>query len=56
MAWRAHQLGLAITEVPIVFRDREHGTSKMSRDIVIEAMKLVTLWGLSRIGSLVRRG
>ena len=56
MAWRAHQLGLTITEVPIVFRDREHGTSKMSRDIVIEAMKLVTMWGLSRIRSLVRRG
>jgi dolichol-phosphate mannosyltransferase len=53
MAWRAHQLGLHIAEVPIVFRDRESGTSKMSQDIVIEAMKLVTLWGLGRVRSLI---
>lgn len=49
MAWRAHQLGLDIREIPIVFRDRETGVSKMSGDIVKEAMKLVTLWGLSRL-------
>ena len=57
MAWRAHQSGLRIVEVPIVFRDREMGTSKMNNDIVIEAMRLVTLWGLGRLGSRVlRRG
>lgn len=49
MAWRAHQSGLAVTEVPITFRDRTRGTSKMGTSIVIEAMRLVTFWGLRRI-------
>lgn len=49
MAWRACQAGLEIIEVPIVFRDREMGTSKMGPGIVLEAMWLVTRWGLSRI-------
>ena len=53
MAWRADALGLTIAEVPIVFRDRESGTSKMSRDIVVEAMRLVTLWGIGRVGSRI---
>ena len=49
MAWRAHQIGLTIVEVPISFRDRELGTSKMGTGIVLEAMKLVTIWGLQRL-------
>jgi dolichol-phosphate mannosyltransferase len=49
MAWRAHQRGLAITEVPISFRDRTRGTSKMGPRIVAEAMMLVTVWGLGRL-------
>lgn len=49
MAWRAHQAGLAVTEVPIRFRDRTRGTSKMGMPIVLEAMRLVTVWGLGRI-------
>ena len=49
MAWRAHQIGLTIVEVPISFRDREQGTSKMGTGIVVEAMKLVTIWGLQRL-------
>jgi len=49
MAWRAHQQGLAIEEVPITFRDRTRGTSKMGSNIVIEAMRLVTIWGIGRI-------
>ncbi len=56
MAWRAHQMGLDVRETPIVFRDRQIGTSKMSRDIVVEAMKLVTIWGLQRFGRMFRRG
>ena len=48
MAWRACQAGLEIIEVPIVFRDREMGTSKMGPGIVLEAMWLVTRWGLGR--------
>lgn len=49
MAWRAHQTGLAITEVPISFRDRTRGKSKMGLRIVLEAMRLVTFWGLGRM-------
>ncbi|HET7846121.1 MAG TPA: polyprenol monophosphomannose synthase [Acidimicrobiia bacterium] len=49
MAWRAHQHGLTIVEVPITFRDRTRGTSKMGTGIVLEAMKLVTVWGLRRL-------
>lgn len=49
MAWRAHQAGMRISEVPISFRDRTRGTSKMGAPIVAEAMRLVTLWGLGRM-------
>lgn len=49
MAWRAHQAGMAITEVPISFRDRTRGTSKMGLPIVVEAMRLVTVWGAGRM-------
>ena len=48
MAWRAEQAGLSIVEVPIAFRDRTKGTSKMGISIVIEAMRLVTVWGMGR--------
>ena len=37
-----------IIEVPINFREREQGVSKMSKKIVKEAMLLVTIWGLRR--------
>lgn len=49
MAWRAHQAGMKITEVPITFRDRTRGKSKMGFPIVLEAMRLVTSWGVGRI-------
>lgn len=49
MAWRAHQAGLEVVEIPIAFRDRTRGRSKMGLPIVVEAMRLVTLWGLGRI-------
>jgi dolichol-phosphate mannosyltransferase len=45
-AWRAGLAGLAIEEIPIVFRDRVAGTSKMDTRIAVEAMWLVTRWGL----------
>lgn len=49
MAWRAQQHGLIIAEVPITFRDRARGTSKMGTKIVLEAMGLVTIWGVRRL-------
>jgi dolichol-phosphate mannosyltransferase len=48
MTWRAELAGLIVTEVPIRFRDRELGTSKMSGAIAVEAMTLITKWGLAR--------
>jgi dolichol-phosphate mannosyltransferase len=54
MAMRAEDLGLKIIEVPIVFRDRTRGYSKMGTDIVLEAMRLVTRWGLARRFSWLR--
>jgi dolichol-phosphate mannosyltransferase len=49
MAWRAHLAGLTVVEVPITFRDRVRGESKMVARIAIEAMLLVTRWGLGRL-------
>lgn len=54
MAWRATQAGLTVQEIPITFRDRRVGQSKMGTGIVLEAMALVTGWGLGRIGSRLR--
>lgn len=54
MAMRAEDLGLKIVEVPIVFRDRTRGYSKMGTYIVLEAMRLVTRWGLARRFSWLR--
>ncbi len=48
MAMRAVDQGLRVVEVPIVFRDRARGYSKMGSEIVLEAMRLVTLWGIRR--------
>ena len=46
MAWRVHLSGGRIAEVPICFVERSMGRSKMSRQIVIEALVRVTVWGL----------
>ena len=38
MTYRALRAGFRVVEVPIVFADRKHGGSKMSRGIVLEAI------------------
>jgi dolichol-phosphate mannosyltransferase len=43
MTYRAIQLGFRVVEVPIVFRDRQAGRSKMDRSIVAEAVWRVPL-------------
>jgi dolichol-phosphate mannosyltransferase len=48
MTLRVHDLGGRIVEVPIEFRDRVLGVSKMSQAIVVEAMGRVTQWGIQR--------
>jgi dolichol-phosphate mannosyltransferase len=54
MAMRAHEGGLNVVEVPISFGDRTRGTSKMGTGIVVEAMRLVTVWGWKRAVRWVR--
>ncbi len=48
MTRAARKQGAKIVEVPITFRERENGSSKMSKAIVFEAIFLVTIWGLKR--------
>jgi dolichol-phosphate mannosyltransferase len=49
MTYRASRAGARIIEVPIAFVDRVEGTSKMSLHTVVEALGLVTLWGVVRV-------
>lgn len=46
MARRAMAAGLRVVEVPIDFRERERGESKMTGSIVREALWRVTVWGV----------
>lgn len=48
MAHIVHQNGGKIRELPIIFKDRVAGGSKMSTRIVVEAMLLCTIWGAAR--------
>ena len=48
MTRAAKRAGATIIEVPITFRERESGVSKMSKAIVREAMTRVTVWGIQR--------
>ena len=48
MTLRTLDAGFAVAEVPITFRDRLLGQSKMSTAIVAEAMLRVTRWGFGR--------
>jgi dolichol-phosphate mannosyltransferase len=47
LAWRTVKAGFKVAEVPITFVEREHGASKMSRTIVVEALLRVTGWGIT---------
>ncbi|MFF3734463.1 polyprenol monophosphomannose synthase [Streptomyces sp. NPDC002476] len=47
LARRAVEAGYHVVEVPITFVDREIGDSKMSRDILVEALWRVTSWGVA---------
>ncbi len=49
MTRRALARGGTIAEVPITFIEREHGVSKMSFGIALEAVLRITAWGFLRI-------
>jgi dolichol-phosphate mannosyltransferase len=46
LAYRAWAGGYAVGEVPITFRERQHGHSKISRRIVFEALASVAVWAV----------
>lgn len=52
--WWAHRRGARIVQVPIVFREREAGVSKMSGGIVREALLLVVRLRLRAIADALR--
>lgn len=54
MTVRSHDGGATISEVPIEFRDREAGESKMSGSIIGEALTKVTGWGIGRRAAQLR--
>lgn len=49
MTFRAVNLCSSIQEVPITFIERTRGDSKMTVGIILEALVLVTKWGLQRL-------
>jgi dolichol-phosphate mannosyltransferase len=49
MAFRTRLAGGTVAETPICFVDRVLGDSKMSLRTVVEALALVSLWGLRRL-------
>ena len=55
MAYEVTKAGGTIVEIPITFRDRARGESKMSPDIVSEALWLVTKWGMRDRWGRIRR-
>jgi dolichol-phosphate mannosyltransferase len=48
LTMRVAQAGLKIVEVPITFVEREHGASKMSNSIILEAFWRVAQWGVAQ--------
>jgi dolichol-phosphate mannosyltransferase len=57
LARRAVKAGFHVVEVPITFVERQLGDSKMSRDILVEALWRVTTWGVEeRVSRITARG
>ena len=52
---RTVEAGFTVVEVPITFTDRTIGESKMTGDVVREALIRVTKWGLRRRANQVRK-
>jgi len=57
MSYRAWRMGYRLKEIPIIFRDRTQGDSKMNKRIAVEALGVV--WWLrlqNLLGRLETRG
>jgi dolichol-phosphate mannosyltransferase len=55
MTYRASRAGARVREVPIVFRDRRAGQSKMSRRIIVEALLVVVQLRWDELTTRLRR-
>ena len=55
MTWWAHRRGATIVQVPIVFRERVAGQSKMSRAIVLEALLMVVKLRIGAVAEALGR-
>jgi dolichol-phosphate mannosyltransferase len=55
MTWWAHRRGAKNVQVPIVFRERVAGHSKMSRGIVLEALLMVIRLRIGAIAEALGR-
>jgi dolichol-phosphate mannosyltransferase len=49
LAYRAWKLGFHVVEIPITFKERRAGRSKMSFKIVLEGVFRVTAWGIANL-------
>ncbi len=56
LTWNAHKRGYRIVEVPIEFVERERGESKMSGDVVMEALIRTTELGHQAPGGAAEEG
>lgn len=56
LTWAVYQLGGRIVEVPIEFRERERGDSKMDQAVVVEAMRSTTRLGVEHRGKQLLQG
>jgi dolichol-phosphate mannosyltransferase len=54
MTYRASRAGARVREVPITFRDRRLGQSKMSRRIIVEALLVVITLRWDELSGAVR--
>lgn len=56
LTWHSHQAGMRVVEVPIDFKERERGDSKMTTDVFLEALKQTTVMGVNhRVGQVTSR-
>ena len=53
--WRACRAGMVVEETPITFTDRTAGKSKMSTNIVREAVSRMMIWRLAELLAKLRR-
>jgi hypothetical protein len=51
MLFRCERVGCQVGETPIIFANRERGDSKISRNEIVKAMRMVARLLLERLGA-----